>query len=86
MSSELHEQWTKVFEGSMINAKIIQNELEGEGIPAVVPDSSVAGVTEVNLIGIQSLDGCVFVPPDLAREALKVIELRQPPLEPDDPT
>ncbi len=84
-SKPLHERWTKVFEGSMVNAKIVQNELEGEGIPAVVPESSL-GTTEVNMVGIRSTDGCVYVAPDRAQEARDLLERRMPPLGQDEPT
>ena len=79
-----HERWTMVFEGTIVEAKIVQSELEGEGIPAIVPDASQAGASYINMVGIRSIDGRVFVPPDRADEARRMLERRMPPLGEDE--
>lgn len=67
------EDWLKVFEGDVWRARIVHNELEGRGVPALVTEPQFY-TSNPELNGIAGGAACVFVPPERHAEALRIVE------------
>jgi len=69
----VQDGWHKVFEGDVWEARILQNELEGEGVPAVVTEPHYYTPNPI-VSGVSGPSSSVFVPPDRVDDARRIVE------------
>lgn len=64
--------WLKVFEGDVWQARIVQSELEGEGVPALVTEPHFY-TPNPEVSGVAGGAASVFVAPDRIDEARRIV-------------
>jgi hypothetical protein len=79
------EHWVELYRGPVWQAKILQVQLDGRGIPSFVPEPFFQTPYPFGIAGVASPDAFVMVPPECKAAARAVLESAADKLVEDEP-
>jgi hypothetical protein len=79
------KQWVLLYEGPVWQAKILEAQLDGYGIPNYVPEPFLQTPNPFIIAGIPSPNACVMVPPECEEEARALLDYSPDKLDEQGP-